>query len=162
MTNFSVTGMFGKKVKGLVQHASKISQDNYPEQLGQMVICNAPMTFTTIWAVMKGWLDEKTREKIKIKGKDYKKTLLQYVDEDQLAEFLGGTCKAPLEEDHGPWNDFEIVDSTEPGAQVGVKQTSTGQFYSLDDVLTYPNYMLGEEAPVEEAEEEFGAEEAKQ
>jgi len=82
MTNFSVTGMFGKKVKGLVQHASKISQDNYPEQLGQMVICNAPMTFTTIWAVIKGWLDEKTREKIKIKGKDYKKTLLQYVDED--------------------------------------------------------------------------------
>jgi hypothetical protein len=74
---------------------------------------------------------------------------------------LGGTCKAPLEEDHGPWSDFEIVDSTEPGAAVGVKQTSTGTFYSLDDVLKYPNYMLGEEAPVEEAEEEFGAEEAK-
>lgn len=68
-----------------------------------MVICNAPMTFTTIWAMIKGWLDEKTREKIKIKGKDYKKTLLQYIDEDQLAEFLGGKCTALLEEDFGPW-----------------------------------------------------------
>lgn len=38
-----------------------------------------------------------------------------------------------------------------------MKQTSTGQFFSLEDTLTYPNYMLGEDAPVVEAEDDFGA-----
>jgi len=28
------------------------------------VIVNAPMLFTGVWAVVKAWLDEKTREKI--------------------------------------------------------------------------------------------------
>lgn len=64
LSGFSVKVMSGNKVRGLVKHASKISQDNYPEQLGQMLIVNAPMTFTTVWAVIKPWLDEKTREKI--------------------------------------------------------------------------------------------------
>jgi hypothetical protein len=73
------------------------------------------MTFTAVWAVVKGFLDEKTREKIQIKGSDYKKTLLKYVDADQLPDFLGGTCTAPLEEDYGPWHDFEIVDGTKAG-----------------------------------------------
>ena len=63
MTNFSI-GMMNKRVYSLVQHASKIAQDFYPEQLGQMMIVNAPMLFTGVWALVKGWLDEKTREKI--------------------------------------------------------------------------------------------------
>ena len=63
MTNFSI-GMMNKRVYSLVQHASKIAQDFYPEQLGQMMIVNAPMLFTGVWALIKGWLDEKTREKI--------------------------------------------------------------------------------------------------
>jgi hypothetical protein len=41
-----------------------------------------------------------------------------------------------------------------------VKQISTGKFFSLDDVLKYPNYMLGEEAPVEEDNaDDFGGNE---
>jgi hypothetical protein len=60
MTGFSV-GMMNKRVYSLVQHASKISQDYYPEQLGQLMICNAPMLFTGVYAMIKGWLDEKTR-----------------------------------------------------------------------------------------------------
>jgi hypothetical protein len=83
MTNFSIKMFMGSgKVKALVQKASKISQDFYPEQLGQMVIVNAPKTFTMIWAIIKAWLDEKTREKIQIKGSGYQKTLLKYVDEE--------------------------------------------------------------------------------
>lgn len=126
-----------------------------------MVIVNAPKTFTVIWAVIKAWLDEKTREKIQIKGSSYKKTLLKYVDEDQLPEFLGGTNKAPLDADKGPWEDFEIVDGNKKEDVVGVKQKSTGKFISLDEVLALPNYMIGqEEAPVVENEkdEEFAAE----
>ena len=152
--------MSGNKVRGLVKHASKISQDNYPEQLGQMLIVNAPMTFTTVWAVIKPWLDEKTREKIQLKGSDYKKTLFKYCDEEQIPDFLGGKCTRPLEDDFGPWSDFEIVDGTKKDDQVGVKQISTGKFISLDEMLTYPNYMIGEDAP-EETGGELGEEEEK-
>ncbi len=60
MTGFSV-GMMNKRVYGLVQHASKITQDYYPESLGQLMIVNAPMLFTGVFAIIKGWLDEKTR-----------------------------------------------------------------------------------------------------
>ena len=60
MTGFSI-GMMNKKVYGLVQHAAKIGQDYYPEQLGQLMIVNAPWAFTAVWSMAKGWLDEKTR-----------------------------------------------------------------------------------------------------
>jgi len=39
--------------------------------MGQMFILNAPMLFTGVWAVVKGFLDEKTRKKIKIMGSGY-------------------------------------------------------------------------------------------
>jgi len=63
MTNFSI-GMLNKRVYSLIQHASKIGQDYYPEQLGQLMIINAPFVFTGVFSIVKGWLDEKTRQKI--------------------------------------------------------------------------------------------------
>ena len=63
MTGFSI-GMMNKRVYSLVQHASKITQDYYPESLGQLLIVNAPYLFSGVWAIVKGWLDEKTRKKI--------------------------------------------------------------------------------------------------
>jgi hypothetical protein len=33
-----------------------------------MYIVNAPMLFTGVWAVVKGFIDEKTRKKITIAG----------------------------------------------------------------------------------------------
>ena len=119
MTNFSV-GMMNKRVYSLVQHASKISQDYYPEQLGQLMICNAPMLFTGVYSMIKGWLDEKTRQKIQIVGGSYTKKLLEYVDEDQLAEFLGGKNQAKLEDDVGPWSSYEIVDGVNKDDVVGM------------------------------------------
>jgi hypothetical protein len=56
-----------------------MAQDNYPEILGNMFIINAPFLFTGIWAIVKVWIDDKTKEKIKILGSSYKKELLQYV-----------------------------------------------------------------------------------
>jgi|JI6StandDraft_1071083.scaffolds.fasta_scaffold532639_1 hypothetical protein len=44
-----------------------------------MFIINAPFLFTGIWAIVKVWIDEKTKEKIKILGTSYKKELLEYV-----------------------------------------------------------------------------------
>ena len=60
-----------KKVYSLIQLAAKIGSDYYPEIMGQMYIVNAPMLFTGVWAVVKGFIDEKTRKKITIAGGKY-------------------------------------------------------------------------------------------
>lgn len=56
--------ILSKKVYALIQLASKIGQDYYPEIMGQMFIVNAPFLFTGVWAIVKGFLDERTRNKI--------------------------------------------------------------------------------------------------
>ena len=85
--------IMNKKVYGLIQMASKIGQDYYPEIMGQMFIVNTPMLFTGVWAIVKGFLDQKTRDKIKICGHKYQKEILEVVHPDNLPDFLGGTCK---------------------------------------------------------------------
>ena len=44
-----------------------------------MFIVNAPFLFTGIWAIVKMWIDDKTKEKIKILGGSYKKDILKFV-----------------------------------------------------------------------------------
>ena len=46
-----------------------------------MFIINAPMLFSGIWAVIKPWIDEKTRNKINIIGSGFKDKLLEIVRE---------------------------------------------------------------------------------
>ena len=65
--------------------------DNYPEIVGKLLIINAPMVFTGIWAFIKGFLDERLKNKITLLGKNYMPTLLEYIDLDQIPEYLGGT-----------------------------------------------------------------------
>lgn len=79
--------------------------------MGNTIILNAPMVFRGIWKVAKGFLDERTRKKIQVKGADYLPTLLEFVDEDKLPTFLGGKCTAPFPSDLGPWNEYEVVDN---------------------------------------------------
>jgi len=94
-------------VKGYVGEASKIGQDRYPETMGKFYIINAPWGFSTIFNVVKGWLDPVTQEKIKVIGSGYKKDLLENIDEKNLPSDLGGTCKCAQGcslSDAGPWN----------------------------------------------------------
>jgi len=55
-------------VSSLVRTISQLSQDYYPETLGRMFLINAPVLFTTIWSVIKVFLDENTVHKIVILG----------------------------------------------------------------------------------------------
>ena len=83
MTDFSATSLTSQ-VRGLLGKAAGVTGDNYPECLGMMICTNAPFVFSACWKIVKGFLDERTVSKIKIKGSDYKKTLLEYVDADKL------------------------------------------------------------------------------
>lgn len=67
------------KVSTYVQQASNIGQHYYPETMGKFYIVNAPYIFTTVWSVVKGWLDPVTVEKIKILGSGFEKELMEQV-----------------------------------------------------------------------------------
>lgn len=78
-----------------------------------MYIINAPMLFTAVWTVCKQLMNAETVRKIQILGSNYKSTLLQTIDADNLPDFLGGTCKCPggcENADIGPWNDGTVPD----------------------------------------------------
>lgn len=97
------------KVSGYVQQASNIGQHYYPETMGRFFVINAPYLFTTVWHVIKGWLDPVTVEKIQILGSGADKTLLQYIPAENLPTTLGGKCQCHERggcslSDAGPWN----------------------------------------------------------
>ena len=46
---------------------------------------------------------------MQLTGTDYLPMLLRWVDKDNLPEYLGGTSKATLLDDLGPWQDPKIV-----------------------------------------------------
>lgn len=143
MKGFSVAKLWSKQVKGFLKHVTSLGQNYYPEMMGHMMIVNAPMAFTAVWAVVKGWVDEKTREKVNIYGgpKKYLKKLELHVDIKQIPVCLGGENEQSWLSDVGPWNDFELVDSAKPGAVVGVrrKDDPTGKIWTGEDIIKLPN-----------------------
>ena len=87
-----------------------MASDYYPETMGNTFIINAPLIFSGVWAVIKGFLDEKSRTKIKILGTSYQEELLQLCDKEALPTYLGGTCECPegcLTRQPGPWDRYE-------------------------------------------------------
>ena len=127
-----------------LKKALQISLEHYPELLGKLFIINAPFIFTGVWAIVKSWLDEKTRKKIVMVGKDYLKYMLEYVDEDQIPLYLGGTNQADFIDDFGPWNDYDLIDSDEPGAVVGVRRKGdpSGRVFTPADHIALENPAL--------------------
>lgn len=98
------------KVSGYVQEASNIGQHYYPETMGKLYIINASYMFTTVWHVIKGWLDPVTQEKIKILGSGSEKELLEQIPAENLPASLGGKCNCSEDggqcslSNAGPWN----------------------------------------------------------
>lgn len=75
--------------------------------MGHMFIINAPYLFSTVWSLIKPWLDEATVRKIHILGKNPQKELSNYIDPSALPAELGGSCHCAQgcsTSDAGPWN----------------------------------------------------------
>ena len=121
-----------------------IGESNYPECLGVTFIVNTSWTFSSIWSMIKGWLDENTRKKVHILSGDPIPTLTKYIDIDQIPDFLGGNCKRPLSDDHGPWDDFELIDGNNKDDIVGIRRKSdgpNGKIFTPKDFESLPNYL---------------------
>jgi hypothetical protein len=76
-----------------------------------MFIINAPTLFTTIWSVVRSFLDENTVKKISVLGSSYKSYILEEIDPSNLPVEYGGTCSCPggcHNADIGPWNDGSV------------------------------------------------------
>jgi len=99
-------------VYGYLKNASAISQNYYPERLGKLYIINAPWGFSSVFRVVKAFLDPVTVAKIHILGGDYLPKLLEQVPPENLPHSLGGECRCEggcALSDQGPWQEAEWV-----------------------------------------------------
>jgi hypothetical protein len=105
LKNVSLTAYY--KVSDYRREASTISQDRYPECMGKFYIINAPWGFSTIWNVIKGFLDPVTVAKIDIVGSSYQDKLLAQIPAENLPKEFGGksACEGECSlSDAWPWN----------------------------------------------------------
>jgi hypothetical protein len=103
----------------ILKSSSVINGDNYPETLGTYLIINAPSFFPFIWGMIKGFLDEKTRDKIRVvPAAETQTELLKFIKEEDIPSFVGGKCTCAgtpaqgtidrcLLSNKGPWADYE-------------------------------------------------------
>jgi CRAL/TRIO domain len=99
-------------VYGYLQRASAISQNYYPERLGKLYIINAPWGFSSVFAVVKRFLDPVTVAKIHVLGTGYQRELLSQVPAENLPRQVGGECECEggcMFSDLGPWKDPQWV-----------------------------------------------------
>lgn len=128
LNGVNILSLFIGKVKDFTRLAINIGQNYYPEIMGNMYIINSGWLFSGVWAIVKGWLDVKTQEKIKIVSGSGKKELLEAIEEGDLAEFLGGRNATPLRWDHGVW-DEELRKSRNEGYLFHPDRALVERFY---------------------------------
>lgn len=58
---------------------------------------------------------------VQICQSDYKKDLLEWIEPDNLPEWLGGRSKGTLLDDLGPWSDREVLHRMEGQLNVAAK-----------------------------------------
>jgi len=125
-------------VYSYVKLASAMSQNYYPERLGRLYLINAPWGFSTVFSVVKGWLDPITVEKIHVLGGGYQKELLEQVPAENLPKIFGGTCDCPggcALSDEGPWTDPKW-------AKPAKWEKATGKDNVIDNTATNPGTIL--------------------
>ncbi|PHH84367.1 hypothetical protein CDD83_2059 [Cordyceps sp. RAO-2017] len=145
------------QVYSYVRQVSTISQNYYPERLGKLYLINAPWGFSTVWSVVKGWLDPVTVAKIHILGSGYKSELLKQVPAESLPKDFGGTCECPggcENSDAGPWREAEWA---KPASWEKKKQTDGGEAKTAETKTEAPAVTTGVESTSVPAKETAAA-----
>ncbi|CAG2230641.1 Retinal-binding protein [Mytilus edulis] len=76
-------------------HLVKVLEDNYPEMLKRLLVINAPLIFPLLHKIARPLLSEDTRQKLYVKGDNYKDLLLSFIDAENLPACYGGTLTDP-------------------------------------------------------------------
>lgn len=99
-------------LKSIARRSFEISQSFFPETMGQMLVINAPTSFTAIWSIVKPWLSPRTLDKISVLGANQHHAILHdLVPPENLPAALGGTCTCDPARggcalsNAGPWMD---------------------------------------------------------
>lgn len=79
------------KVREFGKGIAKIDQDNYPEHLNKLFIINASTSFVILWKILRVFVDDRTKNKIHILGKDYPSIIEQQIERKYWPSFIGGT-----------------------------------------------------------------------
>ena len=103
---FGVMRMTKSDTRAFLNMATTVAQDFYPECQGKMFIVNTGWSFSALWAIVKIWLDEKTKKKISVLGSSYMKEITKYVDASQLPQSLGGDNPNLICDPVGPWKAY--------------------------------------------------------
>lgn len=101
----SIFKLFMGKMKKFTKIGTEITQNNFPEIMGNLYIINSGMFFSGIWKIISGWIDPVTRKKIIIISGSGKKQLKEIIDEETLPTFLGGKFEGDIRKNPGPWKE---------------------------------------------------------
>lgn len=71
-----------------IKFLAEVFEAHYPECLGKILIFNAPWIFSTVWNVIKNWLDPVVASKIHF-TKDFKE-LSKFIDLKHIPDYMGG------------------------------------------------------------------------
>jgi len=104
---------------GVVQRRARLEEDTYPEVVKRVFLINCPAIFSTVWSVVKVFVDPGTLAKFSLLGSDFLPTLSQFVPPAAIPAYLGGT----LLDAHGDANCAAIV---APGGLVPLAYTLGG------------------------------------
>jgi hypothetical protein len=77
-----------------IKHLIALDNICYPELLGKMFIINAPWVATSVWMMIRSWLDPRTQDKIELLGSGPKMhaRLLEFISPENLPTKYGGTA----------------------------------------------------------------------
>jgi hypothetical protein len=77
---------------GIIKAVAKIGPPTFPEGSSKVIIVNAPLMISAAFALVSPLLPKRTRAKITIaSSRSAMATLAEFIDDDQIPAFLGGT-----------------------------------------------------------------------
>lgn len=88
---------FTGDVLSFIKMTNSVVGQHYPEKAGNIILINVPVVFSSVWRVIKGFIDPVTAKKVVFaKKSEVTKTLLKYIPEENIPVEYGGKCTVPF------------------------------------------------------------------
>ena len=142
-------GHFCAEARAYMKLYFELLGNNFPGNLGKVMLINCPMLFTGVWSVASLFLPEVDRERIQLFGgpSTYEAELRANIDAANLPTRYGGTDPSfsPYQ-DVGPWDRREVQTGDE-GSGVLVSAAGEGSANKADGTAVVADAASAPEAP---------------